>query len=151
MRALVLFKGTGSVDRSLEALIHGHVPGDTLDLDPDSHATWTANVLDWEDWREIPPESYDFVWASPPCTQNFLARATAKTPRDFERADRIAAKTLEIIHHLMPKGWLMENPATGLLKTRDVVAGMPFRDVCYCMYSDRLRHTYKKPARLWGD
>ena len=36
----------------------------------------------------------------------------------------------------------MENPQSGLLKTREVVEGLPFKDVCYCRYS--------KPTRLWG-
>ena len=66
-------------------------------------------------------------------------------------ADSIVAKTLEIIGHLRPKAYLMENPQTGLLKTREVVAGLPFRDVSYCMYSDGLTHTYRKPTRLWGE
>ena len=63
-------------------------------------------------------------------------------------ADSIVARTLEIIRHLQPKGWLMENPATGLLKTREVVAGIPFRDVCYCTYSDGLRHKSKANAAV---
>ena len=44
----------------------------------------------------------------------------------------------------------MENPATGYLKTRGVVSGLPFTTVCYCMYSDGIRHRYRKPTRLWG-
>ena len=79
-----------------------------------------------------------------------LPEQLAKTPRNFALADSIVARTLEIINHLLPKGWLMENPATGLLKTRRVVGGLPFTTVCYCMYSDGIRHRYRKPTRLWG-
>ena len=145
--ALVLFKGTGSVDRSLEKLGF-HV--DSLDIDPKCNATWTADILKWEDWRQIKPMTYDYIHASPPCQQYSRARTTAKTPRNLELADSIVAKTLQIIRYLLPKGYLMENPATGLLKTRDVVAGLPFKDVCYCRYSDGVRHRYRKPTRLWG-
>ena len=146
-RALVLFRGTGSVDRSLEA---AGFDVDSLDIDPKCGATWTANVLEWESWRTIPAGTYTFAWASPPCQQYSIARTTAKTPRNFALADSIVARTLAIIRHLEPKAWLMENPATGYLKTRGVVSGLPFTTVCYCMYSDGLRHKYRKPTRLWG-
>ena len=145
--ALVLFKGTGSVDKSLERLGF-HV--DSLDCDPKCNATWTSDILQWEDWRQIDPGTYDFIWGSPPCTQYSIARTTAKTPRNFALADSIVAKTLEIIRHLKPKCWLMENPQTGLLKSRAVVADLPFKDVCYCRYSDGVEHLYRKPTRLWG-
>ena len=147
MRALVLFKGTGSIDRSLEAA--GFVV-ESLDIDPKCGATWTADILEWNLWQNMIPGRYDFIWASPPCVQYSIARTTAKTPRNLELADSIVARTLEIIKELAPLGWLVENPQTGLLKTREVMAGYPFRDVCYCRYSDGENHRYRKPTRLWG-
>ena len=145
--ALELFKGTGSIGKALKK--HGfHV--DSLDMDPKCDATWTANILEWEDWRQMEPGTYDFIWSSPPCTEYSRARTTAKNPRNLELADSMVARTLEIIRYLKPKGWLMENPQTGLLKTREVVEGLPCRDVCYCRYSDGDKHMYRKQTRLWG-
>ena len=135
------------MDRSLVA---AGFQVDSLDIDPKCGATWTSDVLEWETWRHMMPGRYDFIWASPPCVQYSIARTTAKTPRNLALADSIVERTLEIIQELAPLGWLMENPASGLLKTREVVAGLPFRDVCYCMYSDGLNHRYRKPTRLWG-
>ena len=144
--ALVLFCGTKSIDRSLEKLGF-HV--DSLDMDKKTNATWICNILEW-DYSHLEPGSYDFIWASPPCTEYSRARTTAKTPRNFELADSIVAKTLEIIRYFKPKGYLIENPQTGLLKTRYVVLHLPYRDVCYCRYSDGIKHKYKKATRLWG-
>ena len=143
----MLFSGTGSVDRSLEA---AGFQVDSLDIDPARNSTWTCDVLDWEAWRDMAPGTYDFLWGSPPCTHYSMARTRAKTPRDLEGADRIVQRTLDIISHLKPLGWLMENPQTGYLRTRDVVVGLPFRDVCYCRYSCGQKHKYRKLTRLWG-
>jgi hypothetical protein len=146
-RALVLFSGTGSVDRSLAA---AGFQVDNLDIDPKCGATWTCDVMDWDAWRDMAPGTYDFIHASPPCTMYSIARTTAKTPRDMDGADRVVQRTLDIIAHLKPLGWLMENPQTGYLRTRDVVVGLPFRDVCYCRYSCGQQHKYRKCTRLWG-
>ena len=39
----------------------------------------------------------------------------------------------------------MENPQTGLLKEREVVAGLAYVDVTYCSCG----YPYKKPTRIW--
>ena len=146
MKLLELFSGTGSIGKAFKK--HGWEVV-SLDLNPKAGATITTDVLDW-DYTVFEKGSFDFVWASPPCTEYSVARTTAKTPRNLALADTIVARTLLIIEHLEPKAWLMENPATGLLKTREVVQGLPWRDVTYCRYSDGERWTYKKQTRLWG-
>ena len=86
----MLFSGTGSVDRSLEA---AGFQVDSLDIDPARNSTWTCDVLDWEAWRDMSPGTYDFLWGSPPCTHYSMARTRAKTPRDLEGADRIVQRS----------------------------------------------------------
>ena len=147
MRALVLFRGTGSIDQALERC---GFQVDSLDIDPKCNATWTADILEWDAWKDMAPGRYSFVWASPPCVQYSRARTTARTPRNLELADSIVQRTLEIIQELAPKAWMLENPQTGLLKTREFMQGYPFVDVTYCKYSDGTRWTYKKQTRLWG-
>ena len=91
MRLLELFSGTGSVgrafsDRGWEVISLDILPG----------ATINSNILDW-DYTVFPPGHFDFVWASPPCTEYSIARTRAKRPRDFDGADAVVRKTLEII------------------------------------------------------
>lgn len=143
MRILELFSGTGSVGAVFEARGH-HVV--SLDCDPKSDATIICDILQW-DYRAYQPGSFDFIWGSPPCTMYSRCRTKAKLPRDLEGADRFVAKTLEIIEYLKPKWWMMENPQTGLLKTRDVVRGLPYAVVDYCQYG----RSYRKPTQLWNN
>jgi hypothetical protein len=101
--------------------------------------------LDW-DYTIFPPGHFDFVWGSPPCTEYSAARTRAKRPRDLDGADALVRKTLEIIEYFAPPLWLLENPQTGLLKTRPIMDGIPWRDVTYCKYG----FPYRKQTRLWG-
>ena len=91
------------------------------------------------------PDHVDCIWASPPCTHYSCARSRAKTPRDLDGSDALVRKTLEIIDHFQHPDWFMENPHSGLLKTRDVVAGIPMRVVDYCKYGK----PYRKRTSIW--
>ena len=123
MRLLELFAGTGSIGRAFRDRGWEVV---SLDLDPKSAPT---------------------VRASPVCAMDLIARTTAKTPRDLVWADSLVARTLEIIDYYKPQRWAFENPATGLLKGRSIVAGLPFKDCCYCRYN----YQYRKCTRIWGN
>ena len=52
---------------------------------------------------------------------------------------------LEIIAHFDPLMWIVENPATGLLKTRPFMERLPWVDVTYCKYGT----AYRKQTWLW--
>ena len=92
-----------------------------------------------------------FIWATPPCIQYSRARTTAKTPRDLVGADRIVAKAFEVISWFDGVPFCVENPATGRLPTREVVAGRPFSVVSYCKYISPEEDwpRYKKDTALW--
>ena len=140
MRALVLFKGTGSIDRELEAAGFEVL---SLDINPKCNATWTADIMKWD--CPLEPGSVDYIWASPLCTE--YSRALTTRARNLQYADSLVLQTLTLIAHLRPRYWTLENPGTGLLKTRDFMRDIPYQDVCYCRYG----YPYRKWTRLWGN
>ena len=42
--------------------------------------------------------------------------------------------------------WAFENPQAGLLKTREIVKGLPYFDTTYCHYG----RAYRKATRIWS-
>ena len=138
MRLLELFKGTGSIGKAFEGweII-------TLDIDPKSSADITADILTW-DYTIYSPGYFDVVWGSPPCTE--YSKAKTIGIRNLHLADSIVKRLLEIIEYFEPKAWWFENPHTGLLRHREVVAHLdkPYM-VSYCMYGA----PYRKNTALW--
>ena len=144
MRILELFSGTGSV---------GQVFGEegweviSLDCDPRTTPTIVEDIRLWD--HSVYPRGYvDMVWASPCCTHYSIARKRAKTPRNLDWADSLVLRTLELIDYFSPSVWFIENPATGYLKTRSFMAGLPYADVDYCCFSN---WGYRKRTRLWNN
>ena len=58
MRALVLFCGTGSVDRAFERLGREVISVDILAKFKPTHV---ANIIDW-DYTQYPKDHFDFCW-----------------------------------------------------------------------------------------
>ena len=65
MRLLELFSGTKSVGRAFEALGWEVT---SLDTDATTRPTICADIQEW-DYRTYPPGHFDFIWASPVCTE----------------------------------------------------------------------------------
>jgi site-specific DNA-cytosine methylase len=139
MKLLELFSGTGSVGKV--AIDLGF---DVTSLDRDMTADIQTDIMNWN-YEEIEPKTFDVIWASPPCVEYSRAKTTA--PRDIEGANMIVARTLEIIAHLQPKYFIVENPQTGLLKDQWFMNGIPYNDVDYCKYG----MPYRKRTRLWNN
>ena len=79
------------------------------------------------------------VWASPPCNDYSTANPRVlHCEKDYSSADNLVAKTQQIIaelqRHANARGkalrWIIENPATGELKSRPIMNGLlPWMDV----------------------
>ena len=141
---LELFCGTKSVGKVFE---ERGWKVTSVDFDPQFKPTICMNVLDLEPY--MIEGNVDLVWASPLCTHYSRARTTARTPRDLEGSDALVRKCLDLADRLFCH-YFIENPESGLLKTRDVVAGIPYRVVDYCVYADeRFAHRARKRTALW--
>ena len=141
MRLLELFSGTGSIGR---AFVDKGWDVISVDLDPKANATITTNLMTW-DYKIHEPGYFHCVWASPPCTHYSIARTAAKTPRDLEGSDKLVRRVLEFIAYHNPSSYFLENPQSGLMKTRAVVEGLEFIDTSYCKYL----FAYRKNTRFW--
>ena len=97
--ALDLFSGTDSVDAQLRVNGFNVV---SLDCQPSSKADITIDVLLWDYKKDYNQGDFALIAAGVPCTQYSVARTTG-APRDLGAADRLVAKTLEIIAYFRPK------------------------------------------------
>jgi hypothetical protein len=119
-RVLELFKGTGSVGRVFKA---NGLQVTTLDMDPRWDPDICTSILKWDYKHAFKPGAFDYIWASPPCTE--YSAAMTMRPRNLRAANRIVCRTLDIIAYLKPYKWFLENPATGLLKIQPQMRGIP--------------------------
>lgn len=139
LKILELFSGTGSVGKVAEEM--GHL---VVSLDRDMEATIKTDIMNW-DYKCFEPGTFNFIWASPPCTEYSKAKTTGV--RKIDAANEVVMRTLDIINYLQPQFWVLENPQTGLLKNQPFMSGLGFWDVDYCKYGMK----YRKRTRLWNN
>ena len=146
---LEIFSGTGSVGHPWREAGHKVV---SVDLDPRYNPDVCEDMLTW-DFKAL--ETPDFIWASVPCEQYSCARTRAKTPRNFELADSLVARTIEIVKFFQARnpdlGWFCENPDTSLLWSRAVAWDLyPRIRLSYCAYGALYRKNTKVASNvLW--
>lgn len=101
-----------------------------------------------------PPDNVYGIIANPPCTHFSIARTVAKTPRDLREGLRLVRECLRIIwecqfktpldKRVCPlKFWVIENPATGMLK---YFLGKPN----YVYNPHEFGADFTKKTALWG-
>ena len=139
---LELFSGTGSIGKAFAKL--GWVVF-SIDNNPTMNPSLVKDVMNVT--PEDIPGTPDFIWGSPPCTQYSMARTHARLPRDLEGSDALVRKTLDHIRFYRGVPYMIENPHTGLLKTREVIQGIPLLVIDYCKYGA----PYRKRTAIWTE
>ncbi len=154
VNVLELFSGTRSVGKCCDQL-----GWDSVSVDMILPADHKCDIMDFN-YKQYPKDYFDIVWASPPCTNYSSLKkcwygrklkdgtiySKELNDKDQDEADKLVLKSLEIINYFNPQYWFLENPQTGNLKNREIMKGIPYYDVDYCMYSD---WGYKKRTRIW--
>ena len=92
-------------------------------LDLEGEPTIKCDILDW-DYTAFPPAgALPGRLGVPVCCE--FSKALTRRPRRLEEGDRLARRTLELIDYFKPRFWGLENPQSGLLKTRPYMEGLP--------------------------
>ena len=144
-RLLELFSGSGTLSSVFEEAGWLCV---SVDNDPKCMATHCVDIMSFY-YEQYPPGYFDLVHASVPCTEYSVAKTTGV--RKLEEADELVRKSREIIRYF-GTNWIIENPYTGLLKGRDVMADLrPYlKRVCYCKYGTEANpYLYRKETAIW--
>ena len=153
IKVLELFSGTKSVGKVCDQL-----GWESVSVDLIMEADHKCDIMDF-DYKQYEKDEFDIVWASPPCTEysklqdcwlNRMRKGELYTKEIQEKhmteGDILIKKTFEIINYFNCEYWFMENPQSGRMKDRDIMKGIPFYDVDYCMYSN---WGYRKRTRIW--
>lgn len=82
--------------------------------DPDYEVILIGSEIGVENYH--PPKNVYGIIANPPCTHFSSVRTSAKAPRDEAEGMRLVLECQRIIKEANPVFWVIENPATGLLK-----------------------------------
>lgn len=145
MRLLELFAGSRSVGKVAETMgfevfsvdVNGF---ENIDLVKDIEQITLADV----------PWTPDVIWASPPCTTYSIAAISTHrdgtTPKTeaARKADKLLAKTLEIMTWFPGAKFFIENPV-GMMRKMPQLRSIERRTVIYCSYLD----TRMKPTDIF--
>ena len=172
MKVLNLFSGTHSFGKVCESLMWDSVSLDRDLNETDKFSDYVSDyhikedIMTWDYKNEFDVNEFDIITASPVCLWWSRLRNTWIGRKMKSHGDTIITKEIlqndidkfgkpmvdkvfEIIEYFKPKFYIIENPATGLMKhyiTEKYSEYDKYFDVDYCKYSD---WGYKKTTRFW--
>ena len=142
----MVFPSHDQVGKAAESLGYNVFSSDINDFEGIDYA---VDILEF-DINKV-PFTPDIIWASPPCTYFSVASIGKHWNQDHTpKSDnalfgvKMVQKTIDIIKHLNPNKWYIENPR-GKLRKLEIVKGLPRTTVWYCKYGD----TRAKPTDIW--
>ncbi len=116
-----------------------------MDFDQKFSPDIITDVLEWDYQSTFPPRYLKPISASSLCTE-YSITMTCRA-RNLDMADAVVRRANDIIEYYQPRMCLIENPRTGLLKSRDFMQPYGYVDVDCCLFCD---WGYQKPTCVWG-
>jgi hypothetical protein len=134
MKSLVLFSGTGSVEKSLRKV--GYTDNRGVDIDPTFQPHYCVDILEWDYRSALANWIPDYVHSSPVCCEFSKLKNINETSRNLSLGYSLVDKTLEIINHVKTLNpnlkYTIENPSTSFIKQR--LSNICYKNTSYCMY-----------------
>lgn len=143
MNCLVLFSGTGSIEKSLEKY-GGDIRG--VDLDNHFKPYYNVDILKWDYKKVFESWIPDYIHGSPVCKEFSNIKYGHK--RDLNLGKTLLGKTLEIIEYVKTLNpelkYTIENPKG---KMRNLECMIPYKRITtsYCKYG----YLYQKNTDIW--
>ena len=133
-KCLDLFSGTHSFTKVARELGYECV---SLDISPKHSPDIVCDILEF-DFTVWAPGTFEFIWASPPCTLFSVAAAHMFTEEErnqrFERGKAVARRALEVVEYLQPKWYVFENPLSSAIWKIGLYDHLPKKKLSYCHY-----------------
>ncbi len=153
---LELYCGNGEVSSMAGKMLEcEHI--ETVDIDPQWEPSVLVDIMDWDNnihgtaLKQKYGDRRPIVWASPPCQDYSKMNTTGS--RNLKLADERVKKIKEICDFLDAHIVIIENPETGLLKSRPFMQEWVSSDyikgdftVDYCQFGWNI----KKRTKIWS-
>ena len=145
MKILVLFSGTGSIEKPFEDEEIHEIRG--VDLDNTFKPYYNVDILEWKYKKELKKWRPDYVHSSPVCKHFSKLKQINESSRDLEEGFSLVDKTLEIIDYCITLNknvkWTIENPKNRFMRKKLFMLQMI--TTSYCMYG----FPYQKDTDFW--
>lgn len=155
LNILVLFKGTGSVEKSLRKYeeenknIKFNIRG--LDILKKFKPYYCSDILKFNYKKEFKTFRPDFIWASPLCSQFTQLKTLSNHTRDLSLGFSLLDKTLEIIEYTKTINpnllFCIENPKNKILNEYKPLKKFIQHITSYCKYD----FSYRKDTFFWSN
>jgi len=153
MKALILFAGTGSIERGLENINRNKnfdIEFRGLDLDKKWKHYYALDILKWDYKQELKDWTPDYIHSSFVCCQFSALKNGSNQQRDLSLGYSLLNKSIEIFNYVKsinPNVLITaENPRNKFVKAHEEINKYHRHLTHYCKYAFR----YHKPTFFWS-